>query len=79
MQVYDAQKGTFTELGMLDVQQIFGRAGRPQVGVCFGIILWHSTFAFAVQEKMFRFTSVLDCMHLALCKIVQFLSPHTSD
>jgi hypothetical protein len=29
-QVYDAKKGTFTELGMLDVQQIFGRAGRPQ-------------------------------------------------
>jgi activating signal cointegrator complex subunit 3 len=30
-QVYDAKKGTFTDLGMLDVQQIFGRAGRPQV------------------------------------------------
>jgi hypothetical protein len=29
-QVYDAKKGTFTDLGMLDVQQIFGRAGRPQ-------------------------------------------------
>ena len=29
-QVYDAQKGAFGELGMLDVQQIFGRAGRPQ-------------------------------------------------
>eukprot|EP00741_Cyanophora_paradoxa_P020260 tig00021238_g19554.t1 len=29
-QVYDAQKGTFTELSMLDVMQIFGRAGRPQ-------------------------------------------------
>jgi activating signal cointegrator complex subunit 3 len=29
--VYDAQKGNFTDLGMLDVQQIFGRAGRPQV------------------------------------------------
>ncbi|KAL0039926.1 hypothetical protein WJX77_011783 [Trebouxia sp. C0004] len=29
-QLYDAQKGAFTELGMLDVQQIFGRAGRPQ-------------------------------------------------
>ncbi|KAK9850259.1 hypothetical protein WJX84_005584 [Apatococcus fuscideae] len=29
-QIYDAQKGSFTELGMLDVQQIFGRAGRPQ-------------------------------------------------
>ena len=29
-QVYNAQKGAFTDLGMLDVQQIFGRAGRPQ-------------------------------------------------
>ncbi|GIL81339.1 hypothetical protein Vretifemale_10405, partial [Volvox reticuliferus] len=29
-QVYDAQKGGFTDVGMLDVQQIFGRAGRPQ-------------------------------------------------
>ena len=29
-QVYDAQRGAFTDLGMLDVQQIFGRAGRPQ-------------------------------------------------
>jgi hypothetical protein len=28
--VYDPQKGAFTDLGMLDVQQIFGRAGRPQ-------------------------------------------------
>ncbi|GMH32834.1 hypothetical protein BSKO_00668 [Bryopsis sp. KO-2023] len=29
-QLYDAQKGGFKDLGMLDVQQIFGRAGRPQ-------------------------------------------------
>ncbi|CAK0786311.1 hypothetical protein CVIRNUC_009524 [Coccomyxa viridis] len=29
-QLYDAQKGQFKNLGMLDVQQIFGRAGRPQ-------------------------------------------------
>jgi activating signal cointegrator complex subunit 3 len=29
-QVYDAKKGTFVELGVLDVMQIFGRAGRPQ-------------------------------------------------
>ncbi|KAK9814715.1 hypothetical protein WJX72_010327 [[Myrmecia] bisecta] len=29
-QLYDAQKGAFKDLGMLDVQQIFGRAGRPQ-------------------------------------------------
>ena len=29
-EVYDAQKGGFVQLGMLDVMQIFGRAGRPQ-------------------------------------------------
>uniref|UniRef100_A0A0N4UZQ9 Activating signal cointegrator 1 complex subunit 3 n=1 Tax=Enterobius vermicularis TaxID=51028 RepID=A0A0N4UZQ9_ENTVE len=28
--VFDAQKGVFTDIGVLDVQQIFGRAGRPQ-------------------------------------------------
>jgi len=29
-QLYDAEKGGFTELDVLDVLQIFGRAGRPQ-------------------------------------------------
>lgn len=29
-EVYDAQRGGFVQLGMLDVMQIFGRAGRPQ-------------------------------------------------
>ncbi|PWW75443.1 Sec63-domain-containing protein [Tuber magnatum] len=29
-QVYNAQKGSFMDLGILDVLQIFGRAGRPQ-------------------------------------------------
>ncbi|MBW0471061.1 hypothetical protein O181_010776 [Austropuccinia psidii MF-1] len=29
-QVYDASKGSFVDLGILDVLQIFGRAGRPQ-------------------------------------------------
>ncbi|PJF19335.1 hypothetical protein PSACC_00855 [Paramicrosporidium saccamoebae] len=29
-QVYDQQKGDFVSLGVLDVLQIFGRAGRPQ-------------------------------------------------
>ncbi|XP_071957193.1 activating signal cointegrator 1 complex subunit 3-like [Antedon mediterranea] len=29
-QIYDAQKGAFKDLGILDVLQIFGRAGRPQ-------------------------------------------------
>lgn len=29
-QLYDAQRGGFVDLGILDVMQIFGRAGRPQ-------------------------------------------------
>ncbi|CAG6016100.1 unnamed protein product, partial [Menidia menidia] len=29
-QIYDAKRGTFVDLGILDVMQIFGRAGRPQ-------------------------------------------------
>ncbi|GMS84025.1 hypothetical protein PENTCL1PPCAC_6200, partial [Pristionchus entomophagus] len=29
-EVFDAEKGAFADLGVLDVQQIFGRAGRPQ-------------------------------------------------
>lgn len=29
-QIYDAKRGGFVELSMLDVMQIFGRAGRPQ-------------------------------------------------
>ncbi|KAJ1353758.1 hypothetical protein KIN20_010473 [Parelaphostrongylus tenuis] len=28
--IFDCEKGQFTDLGILDVQQIFGRAGRPQ-------------------------------------------------
>jgi len=28
--LYDSKHGTFVDLGMLDVLQIFGRAGRPQ-------------------------------------------------
>ena len=28
--IYDAKKGAFVDLGILDVMQIFGRAGRPQ-------------------------------------------------
>jgi len=29
-EIYDASKGSFVDLGILDVLQIFGRAGRPQ-------------------------------------------------
>eukprot|EP00794_Sanderia_malayensis_P000549 gene549-1206_t len=29
-EIYDAKKGSFVDIGILDVMQIFGRAGRPQ-------------------------------------------------
>ncbi len=29
-EIYDAERGAFVDIGVLDVQQIFGRAGRPQ-------------------------------------------------
>lgn len=36
-QLYDPSKGGFTDLGILDVLQIFGRAGRPQFIDSFGL------------------------------------------
>ncbi len=75
-QVYDAQKGAFTDLGMLDVQQIFGRAGRPHVGVgrvgsragrraCVGssAVLEHFSVALA------RTLPVQGPAHLAVCSL----------
>lgn len=35
-QVYDSKKGGFTDLGISDVIQIFGRAGRPGFGSSYG-------------------------------------------
>jgi len=29
-EIYDSKQGAFVDLGILDVLQIFGRAGRPQ-------------------------------------------------
>ena len=36
-EIYDAKRGSFVDVGILDVLQIFGRAGRPQFdtsGLC---------------------------------------------
>ncbi|KAJ2764687.1 activating signal cointegrator 1 complex subunit 3, partial [Coemansia nantahalensis] len=51
-QVYNAQKGAFTDLSILDVLQIFGRAGRPQYeshGVGY-ILTTHDRLAHYVSE-----------------------------
>ncbi|KAJ3116474.1 hypothetical protein HDU96_009559 [Phlyctochytrium bullatum] len=51
-QLYDAQKGSFIDLSILDVLQIFGRAGRPQYedrGVGF-IITTHDKLSHYVSQ-----------------------------
>uniref|UniRef100_A0A914XKB1 Activating signal cointegrator 1 complex subunit 3 n=1 Tax=Plectus sambesii TaxID=2011161 RepID=A0A914XKB1_9BILA len=51
--IYDAEKGAFVDLGILDVQQIFGRAGRPQFDTSgHGVIITN-------QSKLFRYLAML--------------------
>ena len=52
-QIYDAKRGAFVDLGILDVQQIFGRAGRPQFDT-FG----HGTIITA-HEKLSHYLGLL--------------------
>ncbi|XGW28221.1 hypothetical protein V3C99_008208 [Haemonchus contortus] len=52
-EVFDADKGQFGDLGVLDVQQIFGRAGRPQFeNEGHGIII-------TTQNKMDKYLGML--------------------
>ncbi|KAI9341779.1 Sec63 Brl domain-containing protein [Zopfochytrium polystomum] len=56
-QLYDAQKGSFIDLSILDVLQIFGRAGRPQFedrGV--GFIL-------TTHDKLSHYVSAMTLQH----------------
>ena len=51
-QLYDPEKGAFKDLGVLDVMQIFGRAGRPQYDTNGGegiIITQHAKLAHYLQ------------------------------
>ncbi|CAI5440695.1 unnamed protein product [Caenorhabditis angaria] len=51
--VFDSEKGVFADLGVLDVQQIFGRAGRPQFeNEGHGIII-------TAKEKMDKYLAML--------------------
>lgn len=52
-QIYDAKKGSFVDLGVLDVMQIFGRAGRPQYDT-FG----HGTIV-TTHDKLAHYLSLL--------------------
>lgn len=52
-QIYDAKKGSFIDLGILDVLQIFGRAGRPQFDT-FG----HGTII-STHDKLAHYLSLI--------------------
>ena len=54
-ELYDSKYGTFVDLGMLDVMQIFGRAGRPQYDkMGHGVII-------TSHEKLSHYLSLLTC------------------
>lgn len=51
--MYDSKHGTFIDLGMLDVLQIFGRAGRPQFDTSgHGMII-------TPHSKLYKYLSLL--------------------
>ena len=63
-QIYDSKTSKFVDLGILDVQQIFGRAGRPQFDVLGDatIITQHKSLAGYLQ-KMTRSTPIESRFH----------------
>ena len=56
-QLYDPQKGKFIDLGVLDVLQIFGRAGRPQYET-------HGVgYIITSQDKLAHYTAAITSQH----------------
>ena len=56
-EIYDAKHGTFVDLGILDVLQIFGRAGRPQFDKS-----GHGTIITS-HDKLAFYLSLLTCQY----------------
>ena len=67
-QIYDAKKGSFVDLGILDVMQIFGRAGRPQYDT-YG----HGTII-TTHDKLSHYLSLLTRQHPIESQFTQCLS-----
>ncbi|ORY79832.1 antiviral helicase SLH1 [Protomyces lactucae-debilis] len=56
-QLYDPQKGSFVDLGVLDVLQIFGRAGRPQFET-------HGVgYICTTHDKLAHYTNAITAQH----------------
>ncbi|KAG9295645.1 hypothetical protein G9A89_002963 [Geosiphon pyriformis] len=57
-QIYDASKGNFVDLSILDVLQIFGRAGRPQYDEPYGV-----GYILTAQDKLSHYVSAMTQQH----------------
>ena len=56
-QVYDSGKGAFVELSVLDVLQIFGRAGRP------GLETSGEGYILTNEEKLTHYLEAVTAQH----------------
>ena len=52
-EIYDAKKGAFVDIGILDVMQIFGRAGRPQFDK------WGHGYIITKHDKLSHYLALL--------------------
>jgi len=69
-QIYDAKRGGFVELSMLDVMQIFGRAGRPQFDTSGeGIII-------TAHDKLHHYLSLLTAQMPIESQFIEALPNH---
>ncbi|XP_035210499.1 activating signal cointegrator 1 complex subunit 3-like, partial [Stegodyphus dumicola] len=63
-EIYDAKQGSFVDLSVLDVMQIFGRAGRPQFDKKGeGIII-------TTHDKLYHYSSLLTRQHQIESKFI---------
>ncbi|KAH9490921.1 activating signal cointegrator 1 complex subunit [Bulinus truncatus] len=69
-QIYDAKRGSFVDLGILDVMQIFGRAGRPQFDT-FG----HGTIITS-HDKLSHYLSLMTRQNPIESQFVHSLTDH---
>lgn len=72
-QVYDSGRGTFVDLSVLDVLQIFGRAGRP------GLETEGEGYICTTEDKMDHYLQAITSQHPIESKsVISFLLTITS-
>eukprot|EP00457_Paulinella_chromatophora_P000148 gb/GEZN01000148.1/.p1 GENE.gb/GEZN01000148.1/~~gb/GEZN01000148.1/.p1 ORF type:complete len:2144 (+),score=329.45 gb/GEZN01000148.1/:63-6494(+) len=69
-QIYDAKRGGYVDVGMLDVMQIFGRAGRPQFDTS------GEGFIITDHEKLHHYLSLLTAQMPIESQFISALPDH---